>query len=131
MLIDNDVLDKIGSFQSYAKGVNGEVFVKNETKLVIKNFTYDGSAPDAFFWTGTTSKPNSVGTILPYPFEGKFYHYEDKTAPVLGKFNGENVILTLPDNLKATNIKWLSVWCRQFGLNFGDIFFPDDLNLHG
>ena len=131
MLTDHGVLVKIGSFQSYAKGVNGEVFVKNETKLVIKNFTYDGSAPDAFFWTGTTSKPNSVGTILPYPFEGKFYHYEDKTAPVLGKFNGENVTLTLPDNLKATNIKWLSVWCRQFGLNFGDIFFPDDLNLHG
>ena len=131
MLTDHGALVKIGSFQSYAKGVNGEVFVKNETTLVIKNFTYDGSAPDAFFWTGTTSKPNSVGTILPYPFEGKFYHYEDKTAPVLGKFNGENIILTLPDNLKATNIKWLSVWCRQFGLNFGDIFFPDDLNLHG
>merc|ERR1719288_690196 len=41
----------------------------------------------------------------------------------------EEVILTLPDNLKTTDLKWMSVWCRQFAVNFGDIFFPENLTL--
>ena len=66
---------------------------------------------------------------MPHPFEGIFYEYEDQNAPVLGAYNDEEVVLTLPDNLKATDIKWLSVWCRKFEVNFGDIFFPEDLSL--
>ena len=37
--------------------------------------------------------------------------------------------LTLPDHLKTTDLKWLSVWCRAFRVNFGDMFFPEDLKL--
>ena len=36
--------------------------------------------------------------------------------------------LTLPDDLKATDIKWLSVWDRRFQVNFADMFFPEDLS---
>ena len=35
--------------------------------------------------------------------------------------------LTLPGDLKPKEIKWLSVWCRKFKVNFGDIFFPDNM----
>jgi len=28
--------------------------------------------------------------------------------------------------LKMSDIKWLSVWCRKFGINFGDIIWPED-----
>ena len=35
--------------------------------------------------------------------------------------------LTLPGDLKPKEIKWLSVWCRQYTVNFGDVFFPDDM----
>ena len=35
--------------------------------------------------------------------------------------------MTLPGDLKPKDIKWLSVWCRQFKVNFGDVFFPDDM----
>ena len=35
--------------------------------------------------------------------------------------------LTLPGDLKPKDIKWLSVWCRQYSLNFGDVFFPDNM----
>jgi len=126
--VASEKLVKAGDFQNYAHGINGEVFLKDEKTLVIKGFTYDGAGPDAFFWAGTSAAPSSVGTILPYPFEGKFYDYEDKSAPILTRrFNGEEIILTLPDDLKATDIKWLSVWCRQFRVNFGDMFFPEDL----
>jgi len=119
-----------GNFQNYAHGISGKVYLKDEKTLVIKDFTYDGAGPDAFFWVGTSQSPSSVGTILPYPFEGKFYDYEDNRAPILSRrFNKEEVILTLPDNLKSTDLKWMSVWCRQFAVNFGDIFFPEDLTL--
>ena len=33
----------------------------------------------------------------------------------------------MPGDLKPKDIKWLSVWCRQFKVNFGDVFFPDDM----
>ena len=36
--------------------------------------------------------------------------------------------MTLPKTLKATDIKWLSVWCRAFQVNFGDLTFPEDLS---
>ena len=37
--------------------------------------------------------------------------------------------MTLPGDLKPKEIKWLSVWCREFRVNFGDVFFPDDMEL--
>ena len=81
-----------GDFQNYAHGISGKVYLKDEKTLVIKDFTYDGAGPDAFFWVGTSKSPSSVGTILPYPFEGKFYDYEDNTAPILSKrFNKEEI----------------------------------------
>jgi len=127
--VASEELVKAGDFQNYAHGINGEVFLKDEKTIVIKGFTYDGAGPDAFFWAGTSQAPSSVGTILPYPFDGKFYEYEDDNAPILDRrYNGEEIVLTLPDDLKATDIKWLSVWCRRFRVNFGDMFFAEDLS---
>ena len=89
-----------GDFQNYAHGISGKVYLKDEKTLVIKDFTYDGSGPDAFFWVGTSSAPSSVGTILPYPFEGKFYDYEDNRAPILSRrFNGEEITYVFSSKL--------------------------------
>merc|ERR1711997_586808 len=124
---------KVGEFNNRAHGIGGTVYAVDEKTLLIKGFTYDGAGPDAFFWAGTEGTPSGVGTILPYPFEGKFYAYEDQSAPILtGQFSGDKDIkLTLPDTLKSTDIKWLSVWCRAFSVNFGDLTFPDGLSLPG
>ena len=86
-------LVKAGAFQNYAHGIGGEVFIRDEKTLVIKGFTYDGSGPDTFFWAGTSQAPTSEGTILPYPFEGEFYAYEDQSAPILSRgFFGEEIM---------------------------------------
>ena len=37
--------------------------------------------------------------------------------------------LTLPEHIKATDLKWLSVWCRAYQISFGDVFFPKDIQL--
>ena len=122
---------KVGEFNNRAHGIGGTVYAVDKKTLLIKGFTYDGAGPDAFFWAGTQGSPSGIGTILPYPFKGKFYEYEDQSAPILnGRFSGDKDIkLTLPDTLKATDIKWLSIWCRAFSVNFGDLIFPDKLSL--
>ena len=67
-----------------------------------------------------------MGIILPYPFEGKFYEYEDRSAPIIKSFDGsQDVTLTLPEDTKVSDLKWLSVWCRAFSVNFGDLIFPE------
>lgn len=130
-LASAEELVKAGQFTNYAHGIGGTVYLQDEKTVVIKGFTYDGAGPDAFFWAGTSGTPSTVGTILPYPFNGKFYDYEDQTAPILnGRFTGDkDIVLTLPADLKSTDIKWLSVWCRAFRVNFGDLIFPDGLEL--
>ena len=122
---------KVGEFNNRAHGIGGTVYAVDEKTLLIKGFTYDGAGPDAFFWAGTQGSPSGIGTILPYPFKGKFFEYEDQSAPILnGRFSGDKDIkLTLPNTLKATDIKWLSIWCRAFSVNFGDLIFPDKLSL--
>ena len=36
--------------------------------------------------------------------------------------------LTLPNDLKTSDLKWLSVWCRAFRVDFGHVMFPDKKN---
>ena len=44
---------RIGALVSLHHGVGGVVYALNETALLVKDFTYDGAGPDAFFWAGT------------------------------------------------------------------------------
>jgi len=124
-------LTKVGQINTYQHGVSGTVYAKDQKTLIIKDFKYDGAGPDAFFWVGSSDQPSTVGTILPYPFEGKFYDYEDQSAPILqGSFDGTKEIeLTLPEDTNVSDLKWLSVWCRRFRVNFGDLTFPADLKI--
>lgn len=118
----------IGKFVEQHHGVEGALYAFNASTLVVKDFSYDGEGPDVFFWAGTTELPGKEGKILPYPFNGKFYDYEDSFAPVLGKFEKETIVLNMPPELKLAKIRWLSVWCREFGINFGDVIWPTDIH---
>ena len=118
-------LDNVGEFKNLQHGIGGTIYKVDDNTLLIKEFTYDGKGPDAFFWAGTTGKPSaSGGTIIPYPYENKFYDYTDKNAPILqGRFNGnKDIELKTPPTLKTTDIVWLSVWCRAYQVNFGEAF---------
>ena len=118
----------IGQITQYAHGVSGTIFYfKEDNQIMIENFTYDGAGPDAVFWVGTQgAKPSSNGIILPYPFQGDFFDSDDTNAPILDKaFDGSQqaIELTLPNDLKVSDLKWISVWCRRFEVNFGDFIF--------
>ena len=79
----------IGKFTNYHHGIAGDVYAVDEQTLRIAGFEYDGAGPDAFFWAGTQGDaPGNVGIILPHPFDGTFYDYEDRSAPILeGRFD--------------------------------------------
>ena len=65
--------------------------------------------------------PGPKGTVLPHPFNGKFYDYRDLKVPVLKSLSSEDIVLTLPPSLRSEDIKWISVWCRKFAVDFGHV----------
>jgi hypothetical protein len=117
----------VGELRGSEHSISGSLYAVDENILLLKRFEYDGQAEDAFFWVGTSGdRPSTTGTILPYPFGGVFYQSEDSNAPVLfGVFNGsKDIRLTLPDELKVTDLKWFSIWSRAGKKSFGDVVFP-------
>ena len=57
---------------------------------------------------------------------GTFYEdRDDPAAPFLSQegFDGtqDDIVLTLPDKIKVKDLKWISVWCREFALDFGSL----------
>jgi len=121
----------IGSFKNIFHDISGEAYALDSKTILIKGFTYDGEGPDAFFLAGTSGRPSKNGdVVLGYPFEGKHYSYDDKTIPILGEFAGDkNIILSLPPGKTVDQLKWLSVWCRDYKINFGHVNFPTNLGL--
>ena len=120
----------LGDLENHSHMIRGQVYSINDNKIFIKNFTYDGKGPDAFFWVGTEgSLPSENGILLPHPFSGKFYDYNDRDAPKLKKSDGnEPITLTLPDSVKTSELKWISVWCRRFKVNFADLILLQNGN---
>ena len=60
---------------------SAQVYALGKRRIEIRDFAYDGAGPDAFFWAGTrTETPSDDGIILPYPFDGQFFHYTDRVS---------------------------------------------------
>ena len=81
---------------AYQHDIAGHVFAIDERTLRIEGFTYDGEAPDAFIFAGIQgNRPESLasaGIILSVLFDGKYYAYDDYTAPILDrKFEGVSI----------------------------------------
>ncbi|RWS07336.1 Protein Skeletor:-like isoforms D/E [Dinothrombium tinctorium] len=106
----------LGSFPpASAHQVRGRVYAASEDTLYIEGFSYDGSAPDAFFWAGNTPLPSANGFIIPDSLGRQVR---------LNAYNNQNVILKLPDGRKIKDIRWIAVWCRLYTVNFGHVMIP-------
>ena len=75
-LLKQDMM--IGSFTNLYHDVSGDVFVLDSHSLIIRNFTYDGTAPDAFFTAGVVGvEPHdNPDAVLSFPFTGEHYDYQ-------------------------------------------------------
>ncbi|XP_018319148.1 protein Skeletor, isoforms B/C isoform X2 [Agrilus planipennis] len=115
---------EIGKLQQFAHGIKGIVYAVDESTIFIKGFSYDGTGPDAFFWIGNSPRPSPDGYIVPYPED-----YSGREPPVLGEHNNSDIILRLPMGKRLKDIRWLSVWCRRFTVDFGEVFIPPNLEV--
>ncbi|XP_065354155.1 protein Skeletor, isoforms B/C isoform X2 [Calliphora vicina] len=114
----------IGQFTNFAHGIKGSIYAVDESTLFIKSFAYDGTGPDAFFWVGKTPRPSPEGFIIPYPED-----YTGIDPPILKAHNNTDIILRLPMGKRIKDIRWLSVWCRRFTVDFGEVFIPPGIDV--
>ncbi|VDL74029.1 unnamed protein product [Nippostrongylus brasiliensis] len=117
---DPDYGTFIGELPNLADGdVKGKLFVVNDTTLQIVNFTYNGNAPDLYFWMDRKESPTHDGVKIP--------SLEYGITP-LGKYdNVEQVVLTLPGRHKIVNFKSFSLFCYKYEHNFGSIVIPENV----
>ncbi|KAK3858638.1 hypothetical protein Pcinc_035196 [Petrolisthes cinctipes] len=113
----------IGKLSTLEHQVTGHVYAVDNTTIYIKGFTYDGEAPDAFFFAGNrTPEPTSRGFIIPD---------ERNRKQVLGPYRNRNLVLNFPITKKGqrslSDVQWVSVWCRQFAIDFGHVKIPRDM----
>merc|ERR1711953_588427 len=55
-------LVKIGSFKNIYHNIGGEAYALDATNILIKDFTYDGEGPDAFFLAVTSRSSSDLST---------------------------------------------------------------------
>ncbi len=115
----------LGDLTGRAHGVRGSVYAVGEEMLRVEGFWYDGSGPDAFFYVGREESgpmPSGRGALVPYPGRPG-----GGTPRRLAMSTGESVLLTLPEGWKNSELRWISVWCRRFAVNFGELILPEQM----
>ncbi|CAG9759702.1 unnamed protein product [Ceutorhynchus assimilis] len=114
--VDSQYLGKfLGKLSELHHGVAGEVYAVDGRTLHIKDFTYDGQGPAAYFYASTYKTADSRGFRL---------RDENNNGDVIRRYRKESVTLTLPEGKTLNNIKIFYVWCEEFDVNFGDIKIP-------
>ncbi|CAL4073049.1 unnamed protein product [Meganyctiphanes norvegica] len=112
----------IGKLSTLHHDVVGDVYAIDNITMYVKGFSYDGEAPDAFFFAGNRdSVPSNKGFIIPD---------EKGTEQVLGPYRRKNLVLKFPITKKGqrslNDVQWVSIWCRRFAIDFGHVKIPKD-----
>ncbi|XP_012287850.1 protein Skeletor, isoforms B/C [Orussus abietinus] len=111
----------LSEFSRLAHGLrSGNISILDSKTFYIPNLHYDGAGPDAYFWVGNGSEPNTFGTKVP--------NEVGSLEPLRG-YLGEDIEIVLPGNLTVYDIEWLAVWCVQYKHNFGHVLIPKDLDV--
>ena len=94
--------------------VSANVYVLGPNTIGLKSLNFDGNAPATWYWAGTTSNLNN-GFIVP-----------DHTGSLakLGTLNNANIFITLPTDYDVCNTNFISLYCVQAGVSFGELFIP-------
>ena len=67
----------------------------------------------------------NVEMVLPYPYKGRHYSYEDPDTPRLPDtdMQEENIMLVLPPGRQVGQLAWISVFCKDYNVDFGHVMF--------
>ena len=89
---------------------SGPIIAVDKKTFFVPNLHYDGKGPDAHFWAGKGAEPSSSGTLV---------RDEKGSSASLSAYTGQNVYITLPQDLTTDDIDYFGVWCIKFNQNFG------------
>lgn len=113
-----------GRLSTLSHQVGGDVYIVDDKRIRLKHFVYDGQGPAAYFWVGqkgvSGSTPDQSGVLVPD---------ENGRQGKLGRYDDADVVLTLPSPLTSRDVRWLSIWCEEFAVNFGDVAFPSNVQV--
>jgi len=122
----------IGDLKAHSHGIRGHVYIVDKNHLYIRKFSYDGGGSlDAYFWVGSDKQPSPKGQVVPYPPHDGFDRKTNRHLAIKA-MKGENILLPLPQGrfqgtpMDISEIRWLSIWCTRFTVNFAEIFMPND-----
>ncbi|CAB9520896.1 Protein Skeletor, isoforms [Seminavis robusta] len=105
--------------------VGGEVVVISDQVIEIRDFTYNGEAPDALFWADNNVEPSKDGLML-LPAS------QNCSALKLEAYDGSQTLsVEFPEGTKVTDYLGgsISVWCRAMQVNLGQIVMPATLDI--
>jgi len=110
----------VGSLRTYWHKTAGDVSIVSPSQIKISGFTYDGQGAggNPVYFTAAKQRPykGPQGEANRIPLTS--------TGPLNGRpHNNEEIIINLPANLNANDIKWLSLWCNIFKIDFGSVEF--------
>ncbi|XP_055333028.1 LOW QUALITY PROTEIN: protein Skeletor, isoforms B/C-like [Paramacrobiotus metropolitanus] len=113
----------IGSLSTYQHGTSGSVYAVDDQTILVRGFVYDGLAPDAFFYIGTSESAQPYqGTAVPVAL--------DETRP-LGRYEGQDVVLKLKPGMNLKNYRWLAVMSNSQNGNTGLSMDLPNCNVYG
>ncbi|XP_043188104.1 protein Skeletor, isoforms B/C-like, partial [Amphibalanus amphitrite] len=110
---------RLGSIKTLEHGVSGDVYAVDSRTLHLRNLNYDGQGPDAFFYLGSGNRPTGQGYQIPD---------ENGSMEPLGAYRNQAITLTLPSGVTLDDIQWISIWCRAFSVDFGNLVLPSPIS---
>merc|ERR1739842_17928 len=112
----------VGNLIKTDHDVGGEVYILDQNTLVIDEFSYDGNGFGVYINVATrgrnlkTYAKNRID--VPYPSDTEGVPIEEKYTG-----DGQLVIDLSQVGVRASEVKWLSVWCTVFERSFGHVEF--------
>ncbi|XP_033098904.1 protein Skeletor, isoforms B/C-like [Anneissia japonica] len=113
---------KIGDFGQQSTpsySIQGSVYAVDNNTLWFRGFSYNGNAPDAFFWIGSSNSPDDSGSLM-----------TDETGSVdpLQEYTNQNLIIYLPLDGNIADYSWISVWSKNLSRSLAHLSIPTSFN---
>ena len=118
--------------------MSGSVRILDESTIQIENFAYDGLGPDAYFIVGVETpvppkrRPWPPVDAIPLPIydnaelnavQQPQLSFGSEEIPILGEYDIQDLTIKMPIGVSAYSIKWISVYCRDYKIDFGHAKF--------